>query len=289
MARGRAERRKSSGDSKKPAAEKSGVAERRAMESGWRSWADALVLAFVLAMFVRTYIFELFKIPTGSMIPTLIGGRVAEYDWSGDGRDDLLVAGGPSNVYVFVREGEGYRAEGPKPERALIRDLERRGLFKGEYDRILVNKFAYWFRRPVRGDIVVFKVPDLIWNPAKAMYIKRVVALGGDRLEFTQEGEPTWNGGVEARHRPYLDGKRYIAAKVGGQQYPRFDYVDYGALDGFTLPIRGVDVPEGQLFVMGDNTHSSLDSRYWGAFDLDRLKGKAFFRYWPLKKMRFIR
>ncbi len=172
-----------------------------------RGWSDALFFAFVLAMFIRTYVFELFMIPTGSMTPTLIGDearQICEYDWEGDGDEDIVVIGSTfpyaarhlqvhlqndAGVYdkiLFLQDPndqtrqmfQAMRGHGPK-------DVRNKGA--GRRDMILVNKFSYWFEEPTRGDIIVFKVPDRPergsgFDVMKPVYIKRCVALPGETV-----------------------------------------------------------------------------------------------------------
>jgi signal peptidase I len=55
------------------------------------------------------------------------------------------------------------------------------------------------------------------------------------------------------------------------------------------LRYLGVTVPEDEFYVFGDNSGNSLDSRYWGGVEIERLKGRAFLRYWPLDKISLLR
>lgn len=250
-----------------------------------REWADALVVAFVLAMFIRVFVVELFKIPTGSMTPTLLGDYVAETDWDGDGRKDLIVRGG-NRTLLFLDRGDHYvvdEAASAKISREVdFEQWSREGKLKPEYDRILVNKFAYWFGNPKRGDVIVFKVPDAIWNPAKPIYIKRAVGLPGDRINFN--GRLSANGKV-VEDPPFFRYQEY--KNEANSSYAGWVHQDYVRYNGDHL--MEVNVPDWGVYAMGDNTRSSLDSRFWGAVPLQNLRGKAFLRYWPLSKLKFIR
>lgn len=252
-----------------------------------REWADALVIAFVLAMFVRVFVVELFKIPTGSMTPTLLGDYIAEVDWNNDGKRDLVVRG-PSRSLVFINKGDRYQIDrtahvSVAEEQAWVRD----GTFRPQYDRILVNKLAYLFSPPGRGDVVVFKVPEVIWDPTKPIYIKRCVGLPGDTIsidgQLKVEGRP-----VEEpeffKYQQYLND-----VGLTSHGFERQPFVDYQG-NGFSADeIMAVHVPRTGIYVLGDNTDSSLDSRYWGAVPLQNLKGRAFLRYWPINKIKMIR
>lgn len=252
-----------------------------------REWADALIIAFVLAMFVRVFIVELFKIPTGSMTPTLLGDYVAEVDWDNDGTRDLIVRGQRQSL-VFLNRGDRYVID--RSARVTAADemnWERSGVLKPQYDRILVNKLAYVFSGPQRGDVVVFKVPPVIWDPNKPIYIKRAVGLPGERIRI--DGRLKVDG-REVETPEFFAHQEYInEVELRSHDFERQPYIEYSG-NGFTPDrILEVRVPENGLYVLGDNTDSSLDSRYWGAVPLENVKGKAFLRYWPVNKIKVIR
>ncbi|MGD8456182.1 MAG: signal peptidase I [Anaerolineales bacterium] len=114
---------------------------------------------------------------------------------------------------------------------------------------VLVNRLAYQLGDIQRGDVVVFEFPQ----NREEDYIKRVIALSGETVEIA-------NGVV------YIDGQPlaepYIQAPML-QDYPP------------------VTVPQGMVYVMGDNRNDSSDSRRWGALAVDEIIGKAIFVYWP--------
>src|SRR5215212_8097429 len=117
-------------------------------------------------------------------------------------------------------------------------------------DRLFVNRFIYRFTEPKRGDIVVFSsmegVDDLI---------KRVVGVPGDRVSF-RKGMLKVNGKVQ--DEPYIN-----------KEHPD---------RGIYKPVR---VPEGEVFVMGDNRANSRDSRFFGPAPIENIEGEAFFMFWP--------
>ena len=180
-----------------------------------REYAEAILVALLLALFIRTFVVQAFKIPSGSMKNTLLIG-----------------------------------------------------------DHILVNKFIYGVKNPFSGDtwipvklpkrrdIVVFRYPV---NPSQD-YIKRVIGLPGDRIEVK-------------------DKKVYVNGELQNEDYAIF-------LDNKIIPgnvqkrdnMHTVTVPEGSLFVMGDNRDNSYDSRFWNFVDLKAVKGKAFILYWSWDK-----
>jgi signal peptidase I len=232
-----------------------------------REWADALVIAYVLAMFIRTFCVELFKIPTGSMTPTLVGDYVAEFDYDDDGEKDLVLLKDPYVIHVFYRKGGEYVRneiiQNPPTEKMLNRKFKKRA------DMILVNKFAYWFTLPKRGDIVVFKVPHQIWSRSRPIYIKRAVGFPGELIEIAQ-GKLLVNGQV-ITHPEVFQHIHYVN-EIPGSIY-------------FTQAV----VPKDCIYVFGDNSLSSFDSRKWDGVPIENLKGKAFFRYYPFSKIGFVK
>lgn len=119
--------------------------------------------------------------------------------------------------------------------------------------RVVLNG-AQQFWTPHHGDVVVFNPPIDATKP----YIKRIIGLPGDHIQMI-DGQ-VWRNGV-ALDEPY----------VGG---------------AVSSCIRGVHcdlvVPEGQLFVMGDNRQNSTDSRVFGPIDRDAVIGEVLFTFWPL-------
>ncbi|HHO48505.1 MAG TPA: signal peptidase I [Desulfobacteraceae bacterium] len=176
-----------------------------------REYVEAIIIALILALIIRTFIIQAFKIPSGSMLPTLQIG-----------------------------------------------------------DHLLVNKFMYGFREPFTGaviipvkdvqrnDIIVFRFP----RDPRLDYIKRVIAVGGDTVEGRDKviyvnGEP-----FEDKYGVHLDSNTLSP--------------NNGPRDNF----GPVTVPEGKVFVMGDNRDNSFDSRFWGFVDDKAILGKAFIIYW---------
>jgi len=123
-------------------------------------------------------------------------------------------------------------------------------LHEGQF--IVVNKLAYRWSEPDRGEIIVFHFP---LNPEKR-YIKRIIGLPGDRIEVRED------------HVVYINGiatdEPYLAAA------PRYQ----GSW------VVGLD----QVFVLGDNRNNSNDSHSWGMLDQDAIVGKAVLIYWPIQE-----
>jgi signal peptidase I len=180
-------------------------------KSKFREYVEAIILAIVIALFVRTFVIQAYKIPSGSMKPTLQIG-----------------------------------------------------------DHILVSKFNYGIKLPFlrttlipvgapqRGDIVVFIYPE----DRSKDFIKRLIGVPGDTIEIR-------NKKIFLNGLPYSD-------KHGV-------YVDNLVIPGAVQPrdnFGPVTVPEGSLFVMGDNRDESYDSRFWGFVSQKDVLGKALIIYW---------
>lgn len=125
-------------------------------------------------------------------------------------------------------------------------------------DHVLVSKFIYYFREPSYKDIVVFQYPV---DPKKD-FIKRVIATEEQTVQV-QNGKAIVDG--EVLKEPYI------------------------ASQGDSSNFGPVEVSSGKLFVMGDNRKSSFDSRVFGQLPRKNVLGKAFFIYWPPKRIGIVK
>lgn len=122
-------------------------------------------------------------------------------------------------------------------------------------ERVLANKFIYRFSEPQVGDVVVFDDP----TGSVPTLIKRVIAVGGQTLDIR-------------------DGAVYVDDVKLDEPYTHDKPTEPGDV---LLPIT---IPEGEVWLMGDNRPNSHDARWFGSQPVSILQGKAFVRYWPLNR-----
>lgn len=182
-----------------------------------REWVESIIVAFLLAMVVRAFVIQAFKIPTGSMRMTLLEG-------------DLILV----NKFIY-----GARVPFTKLQLPALRP-------------------------PKRGDVIVFIYPE----DRKKDFIKRLVALPGETVEIK-------------------GGSIYINDKPA--QEPIFNQIYYYNRGDFGAEGQKIVVPKDNYFVLGDNSASSRDSRYWGFVPKDNLLGEALIIYWPPNRIRLIK
>lgn len=177
----------------------------------FREYFEAICVAVLLALFIRTFVVQAFKIPSGSMLPTLLIG------------DHLLV-----NKFIY-----GVKIP-------------------------FTGKLLIPYKKPHRGDVVVFRFP----KDRSIDYIKRVIGTPGDTVEIRTKK-------VYINGEPIDDPHAHISS-------PSILSAGTSPRDNF----GPVQVPEGHIFVMGDNRDNSYDSRFWGFVDQKDILGKAFILYW---------
>lgn len=169
-----------------------------------REYTEIIVLAVALALFVRTFFVQAFRIPSESMEDTLLVG-------------DFLFA----NKFL-------YGAKLP-----------------------FVSARLPGIRDPKPGDIIIFKYP----GDHKTDYIKRCVAVAGQTVELRG-------------NKLYVDGELQDE-----------DFTKYVFGNRSERAFGPTTVPEGHIFMMGDNRDNSADSRAWGPLDMNLITGKAMFIY----------
>jgi len=133
---------------------------------------------------------------------------------------------------------------------------------------VLVDKLTPRFDAYKRGDIVVFTPPEEWAQSDGTPYIKRVIGIGGDKIEI-HDGKVFVNGTALAE--PYI-------FKEDGVPQQTED----------PLQMEKWVVPEGELFLMGDHRGSSADSREFGTVAVDKVIGRAWLRYWPINTLTIL-
>jgi signal peptidase I len=151
-----------------------------------------------------------------------------------------LVVSAAASIFIILFLYQPVRVEGT----SMLPRLEDR-------DRLFINKFVYHFEAIERGDIVVFHYPR---DPEKS-YIKRVIALPGDRIHIDH-------------------GQVWINDKPITENYVPEEYRD-------TRSMAEMVVPDDSYFMMGDHRSISSDSREFGPVERSLIYGKAVFVYWP--------
>lgn len=120
-------------------------------------------------------------------------------------------------------------------------------------DRILANRVVYHYKDIERGDIIVFEPPEAPGVDTSTPYVKRVIGLPGDTV-MVEEGVT------------FVNGEEFVVEQV---------------VDAPIYEMESRVVPENELFVLGDNRNSSLDSHMWGFLPIDNVIGRADVIYWP--------
>ena len=160
---------------------------------------------------------------------------------------DLLISAAVS-ILIILFLYQPVRVEGT----SMLPRLE-------DHDRLFINKFVYHITSIEHGDVVVFHYPR---DPQKS-YIKRVIALPGDRLRIDH-------------------GQVWVNGKALAENYVPDMYRD-------TRSYAQTVIPDDCYFVMGDHRSISSDSRAFGPVERSLIYGKAEFVYWPAKDMGVVR
>jgi len=142
-------------------------------------------------------------------------------------------------------------------------------------DHLFVNKVVWNFRAPRRDEIIVFTTDGLAGLKKKTHYIKRLVGLPGEGVSI----DPPYLhiDGERVEGYPGIERIENMEGGREGYRLPR----SYNARPVLAHPEDSQTLSEDEFFVMGDNTGSSFDSRFWGAVPRRNLVGPAVFVYWP--------
>jgi signal peptidase I len=223
-----------------------------AKQPWWVEYSISFFPVILIVFLLRSFLVEPFKIPSSSMVPTLLVG------------DFILV-----NKYTY-----GIRVP-------------------------VINKKLIELNHPSRGDVMVFRFPE---DPSLD-YIKRVVGVPGDRVEYRNKRLSINGTPVPVRQvDDYLSkermqfSRRFVETLNGADHEILLDEdAPAGMMPGRAFPYAGncnynsnglaCTVPPGHYFVMGDNRDNSSDSRVWGFVPDDNIVGKAFFIWLNLNEL----
>ncbi len=289
--------------------------------SGWRENVEVFLVAIAVAMAIRTFFVQPFKIPTGSMQPTLYGvttdnfannpnvvfptgwnkfvdavvrgtfyhHKIADEDCELLGvkfkpatrfinKHELLVrtaSGEMKTIPVWFSPDDRFLGwAGFRPGQIFRKGEDLYKLKEITGDHLFVDRLSYNFRRPSRGDIVVFATEGISGLNPDQFYIKRLVGLSGETLEIGMDRHVRINGIRLDASTPKFEN----IYSFNPDSAPQSDiYSGHYTREPFKYQIR-----PNHYFVMGDNTMNSLDSRSWLDFPKENVIGKSFFVYWPI-------
>ena len=333
----------------------------------WRENVEVLLVALAVALAIRTFFLQPFKIPTGSMQPTLFGvvsvpdfTKVNYYQSDPakvradlfeqlKQRDAIEIPSGWERVKAWfhgdsymnlVAEADGKIEEISPLTKFLIFNIKQtltiggvsqtiwfppdlgeqtlakragldpnRNFKKGETvvkmkvsagDHLFVDRVSFNFRKPERGEIVVFETRGIInpdgmggnLMPQDQFYIKRLCVLPGERVQIGNDRHMRINGERLDASTPHFENvysfnrdvppeQSKFSGHVNGvvvQRYNLYSNLAPNFPNEETIFTNGPDT----YMVFGDNTCNSSDSRTWGTFPANNIIGKSFFVYWPL-------
>jgi len=190
-------------------------------------------------------VYDLAEAPVGGGVTPAraAGARAGARSWARDMLVSVVVS-----AFIIIFLYQPVRVEGT----SMLPMLE-------DQDRLFINKFAYRVGGIHRGDVVVFLYP----RDHEKSYIKRVIALPGDRLRIDE-------------------GKVYVNDEPVQEKYVPQRFTDDRSISERTIPV-------GQYYMMGDHRSISSDSREFGPVDRELIYGKAAFVYWPMEQVGVVR
>ena len=300
----------------------------------WRDNVEVFLVAIVVAMGIRTFFLQPFKIPTGSMQPTLYGvttedlrsdpefkmpglfARAFDVAFRGTIYHEIMAPQDGEvtrfdpvdhSLHVANRQTLWVRYAGSDAEVPLtiwcgpddLQNQYRAGLtrpylfHKGEPivcfkettgDHLFVDRLTYNFRRPRRGEIIVFKTQGIEGiRDQDQFYIKRLIGLGGETVSIGEDRHARINGRRLDASMPHFENVYGFDPRSEPQDSHYSGHIlEPDPRSYLRMPQDSLAVPPRHYLVFGDNTVNSLDSRYWRWLPEQNVIGKAFFVYWPI-------
>jgi len=333
---------------------------KRYPNAAWRENVEVLLVALSVAMAIRTFFLQPFKIPTGSMQPTLFGVTstpdftkcdfwrsdraeiMSQLDAQLKSRNAIVIPTGWERVkewfagvtYLHVVAQADGRVEMGPVQRFLIFNLKqtfsiggvqqtiwfppdfgeqsldkRAGLFlnpdhvfhKGDEiirmkvcagDHLFVDRLSYNFRKPERGEIIVFETTHIEGLPQNEFYIKRMVVKPGEQVRIGDDRHLVVNGQRLDAATPHFANVYGFSPATPPRESQYSGHVNGAVAQKYRLyPGLAPLFPDEQTvfnndgdayMVMGDNTCNSSDSRTWGTLPAKNIIGKSYFVYWPI-------
>lgn len=280
-------------------------------ESHWRENCEVILVAIVVAVGIRSYFLQPFKIPTGSMQPTLNGiighpsqspapnifQQIAEFVVRGRNyidvvsrEDDQILQVEQKKIGFFftysriICHHQSFSVYAPSDTlRTNFSVYAGRAYRRGEIiargavdtgDQVFVDKFTYNFVKPHRGDVFVFRtnnIPGIPDDPETGAPFY-IKRLGGLPGDTLRVEPPKLF--VNGRLVNGYGFERVMSAKSGYRGYALGARFLASADSTFTVPEHG-------YFALGDNSYNSYDSRYWGPVPEENLVGRGLLVYWP--------